>query len=93
MLPSTPWLSAQAAMTAPSLTQYTSTSSIPCALSLSCCSRYPGTCVEDHVGVKAPGRPTRMTFLPFTRSARLTFTPSEPAKPWSSSMAGILEPT
>ena len=53
--------SPQADITAPSLTQYTSTSSIPLALSSSCFSRYPGTWVLDHVGVNAPGSPTRMT--------------------------------
>ena len=43
--------------------------------------------------MKAPGSPTRMIFLPAARSATLTLTPSLPAKPWSSSIDGILLPT
>mmetsp|Transcript_7375 Transcript_7375/g.17825 ORF Transcript_7375/g.17825 Transcript_7375/m.17825 type:complete len:220 (-) Transcript_7375:219-878(-) len=66
----TPWSSAQAAMTAPSFTQYTMMSSTPRALRSPCFARYPGTWRLDQVGVKAPGRPITRTFLPSRRSSR-----------------------
>jgi hypothetical protein len=78
-------------ITAPSFTQYTMTSSTPASLRAPCCSRYSGTCSPDQHGVKAPGRPNRITLRPAQRSARLTLTMS--LKPWSSSMLGILSPT
>jgi hypothetical protein len=66
------WSTAHALITAALSTQYTSTSSIPAALSLSCPARYPGTWHVDQVGVKAPGRPTTMVFLPARREVVFT---------------------
>jgi len=40
---------------------------------------------EDQVGVKAPGRPTKMVFLPLVRSAKFT---RSGGKPRSKSMDG-----
>ena len=88
--PSIFWSAAQAFMTAPSFTQYTSTSSIPAALRASWPLRSPGTWHVDHVGVKAPGRLTRMVFLPFRRSGMFTFSGG---KPWSTETLGKALPT
>jgi len=44
----------------------------------------------DQVGVKAPGRPTTMVFLPARRVARLM---DSGGKPWWMFMEGILSPT
>lgn len=46
---------------------------MPAALSLSCPARYPGTWHVDQVGVKAPGRPTTMVFLPARREVVFTY--------------------
>ena len=49
--PSAPWSFCHAVITAPSLTQKTITSSTPAALRAAWCSKYPGICTEDQVGV------------------------------------------
>ena len=56
----------------------------------SCFSRYPGTCCVDQVGVKAPGRPTMIMFLPLAYSAMSMLSGS--GKPWKSLAEGSLSP-
>ena len=72
------WSSAQASITAASLMHTTMTSSTPLDFSSLSLAKYPGICLEDQVGVKAPGRPTTMTVLPLTRSAMLTSVGGKP---------------
>merc|ERR1719161_651870 len=70
------------------------TSSTPAAFSASASFRYPGTCCVDQVGVKAPGRPTRTTFLPLQRSPSMILLSAEGApNSVCNSTSGIFVPT
>ena len=65
-------------MTAPSFTQKTMTSSTPAALRAAWCSKYPGICTDDQVGVYAPGRPIKIRVLPCEYSKTFTFDGGKP---------------
>src|SRR4029079_11527998 len=62
----------QAAMTKPSLVATHHTSSTFFAFSLSMFETYPGTCLAEQVGVKAPGSAKTTIFLPLVASPTLT---------------------
>ncbi len=68
--------SCQAFMTKVSFTDMQTMSSTPCALNTSASWLKRGTCVEEQVGVKAPGSENTTTVLPLKMSSVVTSTQS-----------------
>src|SRR3954465_1056776 len=64
---------AHSLITKASFTEMHTTRSTPLAKNAGASSLYLGTCVEEQVGVKAPGRENTTTVLPLNMSSVVTF--------------------